>query len=150
MKMKTVSLLVPLKMLMKRGNSVARTKIEHVGVMVGDIETSIKFYRVIVGMKLKNTLLHTNGVIKLAFLGFRKDGETELELIQGYNDKLPHEGKVHHFAITVDDIEEEFKRIKNLGVKLIDNEFTTLPNGSKYFFFHGPDGEWIEFFQKTR
>jgi lactoylglutathione lyase len=44
----------------------------------------------------------------------------------------------------------EFKRIKNLGVKLIDNEFTTLPNGSKYFFFHGPDGEWMEFFQKTR
>lgn len=126
---------------------MARTKIEHVGVMVKDLENSIKFYQDIVGMELKGTLLHTNGIIKLAFLGFRKDGETELELIQGYNDKLPNEGKVHHFAITVDDIEEEFQRMKNLDIKLIDEEITTLPNGSRYFFFHGPDGEWIEFFQ---
>lgn len=127
---------------------MARTKLEHIGVMVSNIENSIQFYQDIIGMKLKNTLIHTNGVIKLAFLGFENNGETELELIEGYNDQLPFEGKVHHFAITVDDIEEELERIKGLKVKLIDTEITTLPNGSKYFFFHGPDGEWIEFFQK--
>lgn len=128
---------------------MARTKIEHVGVMVKDLEKSIPFYRDIVGMELKGTLTHTNGVIQLAFLGFNKEGETELELIQGYNDNLPDEGKVHHFAITVDDIEEEFERIKSLDVKLIDEEITTLQNGWKYFFFQGPDGEWVEFFQNS-
>ncbi|WP_078553520.1 VOC family protein [Bacillus alkalicellulosilyticus] len=129
---------------------MARTKIEHVGIMVKDIEASIHFYESIVGMTLKNTLLHTNGIIKLAFLGFTKDGETELELIQGYNDKLPSEGKVHHIAITVDDIEEEWSRIQNLDVELIDSDITTLPDGSRYFFFYGQDGEWIEFFQKGK
>lgn len=126
---------------------MARTKIEHVGIMVKDLEASIEFYKRVVGMTLKDTLLHTNGVIKLAFLGFSKEGETELELIEGYNDNLPKEGKVHHIAITVDNIEEEFTRIKGLNVQLIDEEITVLPNGSKYFFFHGPDGEWIEFFE---
>ncbi len=127
---------------------MATLKLEHVGVMVKNLESSIEFYQDIIGMKLKDKLVHTNGVIRLAFLGFDKEGETELELIEGYNDNLPIEGKVHHIAITVDDIAEEMNRIKSLDVKLIDTEITTLPNGSKYFFFHGPDGEWIEFFQK--
>ncbi|GAB2698330.1 VOC family protein [Paenibacillus thermoaerophilus] len=127
---------------------MARLRIEHVGVMVKDIEASVKFYEEIVGLKLKGTL--PNGELKLAFLGFGEQGETEVELIQGYNDSLPIEGKVHHLAFRVDDIEAEWERIKTLPVKLIDESITTLPNGSRYFFFHGPDGEWIEFFQSTR
>ncbi|WP_248926538.1 VOC family protein [Paenibacillus hamazuiensis] len=129
---------------------MAGKKIEHVGIMVKDIEASIAFYRDIVGLELKYRMRHTNGVIELAFLGFANAEETELELVQGYNDKLPQEGKVHHIAFTVDDVEVEFVRIKTLPVQLIDQEITTLPNGSRYFFFYGPDGEWIEFFQTTR
>ncbi|MGG1601130.1 MULTISPECIES: VOC family protein [Paenibacillus] len=129
---------------------MAGRKVEHVGVMVKDIDTSVRFYKEVVGLELKDKLDHSNGVIKLAFLGFGQAGETELELIQGYNDGLPQEGKVHHLAFTVDDIEEEWARISRMDVKLIDQEITTLPNGSRYFFFYGPDGEWIEFFQSTR
>ncbi|SFL49614.1 lactoylglutathione lyase [Paenibacillus sp. 1_12] len=130
---------------------MATKKIEHVGIMVADLERSIAFYENIVGLTLKDTLTHTNGVIRLAFLGFGQSAETELELISGYNDKLPQEGKVHHIAFTVDDIEEEFTRIRtNTNLKMIDSEITTLPNGSRYFFFYGPDGEWIEFFETTR
>ncbi|GIP32656.1 VOC family protein [Paenibacillus sp. J2TS4] len=130
---------------------MARTKIEHVGVMVADMEKSIAFYEEVIGLQLKDKITHSNGVLKLAFLGFDVDGETEIELIEGYNDQLPQEGKVHHLAITVDNVEEEWTRIKSLEhVKLIDQEIVVLPNGSKYFFFHGPDGEWIEFFESTR
>lgn len=129
---------------------MGKKRIEHVGVMVRDIEASITFYEMIIGMKLKNTLTHSDGHMKLAFLGFDQEGETELELIQGYNDELPIEGKVHHFAITVDDLEEEVNRIRKLKVELIDDEITTLPNGARYFFFHGPDGEWIEFFENGK
>jgi lactoylglutathione lyase len=130
---------------------MATKKIEHVGIMVADLERSIAFYENIVGLTLKDTLTHTNGVIRLAFMGFGQSAETELELISGYNDKLPQEGKVHHIAFTVDHIEEEFTRIRtNPDLKMIDSEITTLPNGSRYFFFYGPDGEWIEFFESTR
>ncbi|CAG7604939.1 hypothetical protein PAESOLCIP111_00753 [Paenibacillus solanacearum] len=129
---------------------MARRKIEHVGIMVKDIGASVRFYEEVVGLKLKGKLEHTNGVIQLAFLGFDQAGETELELIQGYNGSLSPEGKVHHVAFTVDDIEEEWGRIRKLDVRLIDADITTLPNGSRYFFFYGPDEEWIEFFQSTR
>ena len=127
---------------------MASKRIDHVGLMVRDLDASIRFYREIVGFELKGKLLHSNGVIKLAFLGFHESEETELELIQGYNDNLPAEGKVHHFAVTVDDIEAEFERIKSLDVKRIDEEITTLPNGYRYFFIAGPEGEWVEFFQR--
>ncbi|WP_010273545.1 VOC family protein [Paenibacillus senegalensis] len=129
---------------------MALKKIEHVGIMVADLQKSIDFYVKVIGLKLKDTLGHTNGVIKLAFLGFDEAGETEVELIEGYNSSLPVEGKVHHLAFTVTDIEAELERIKGLDVKMIDEELVTLPNGSRYFFFHGPDGEWIEFFESTR
>lgn len=127
---------------------MARKRIDHVGLMVKDLSASIRFYQEVVGFELKGTLTHTNGVIQLAFLGFRESDETELELIQGYHDSLPAEGKVHHFAIHVEDIEAEFERIQSLDVKLIDQEITTLPNGHRYFFFEGPEGEWVEFFQR--
>ena len=116
--------------------------------MVSNLEKSIAFYETIVGMTHKSTMLHTDGVIRLAFLGFRIDGETEVELVEGYTGKLAIEGRVHHVAITVDDIEAELVRIRGLNVPQIDEEITTLPNGSRYFFFAGPDGEWIEFFQR--
>ncbi|OAS20285.1 VOC family protein [Paenibacillus oryzisoli] len=125
-------------------------KLEHVGVMVANLEASIAFYEKVIGLKHKGTLLHTNGVIRLGFLGFEAANETEVELIEGYNANLPQEGKVHHLAFTVDDIDVEFARIQALEVAQLDAEITTLPNGSKYFFFNGLDGERIEFFQSTR
>ncbi|MGD6856062.1 VOC family protein [Bacillus infantis] len=127
---------------------MAGKRIDHIGVMVKNIEKSIEFYTNTVGMVLKAEVPHSNGVIKLAFLGFSGNEETELELIQGYNDHLPEEGTVHHFAVGTDDVEGEFTRLKELGTELIDQEITTLPNGYKYFFFYGPDREWIEFFQR--
>ncbi|MDD9272191.1 VOC family protein [Paenibacillus sp. GCM10023248] len=129
---------------------MAVMKMEHVGVMVANLEASIRFYEEVIGLKHKGSLLHTNGVIRLAFLGFEAANETEVELIEGYNAGLPQEGKVHHLAFTVDDVEAEFARIKGLSVEQLDEEITTLPNGSRYFFFNGLDGERIEFFQSTR
>lgn len=128
---------------------MAQRKVDHVGVVVRDIEASIRFYTEVLGLELKGTLLHSNGIFKLAFLGFGGSDETEIELIQGYSDKLPSEATVHHFAITVPDIEEEFRRIQSFEhVQFIDSEITTLPNGYRYFFIYGPEKEWIELFQR--
>ncbi|MGD6775056.1 VOC family protein [Sutcliffiella horikoshii] len=126
---------------------MAIKRLEHVGIMVKDIQKSIEFYTKIVGFSLKGQLDHPNGEIKLAFLGFNESDETELELIQGYNDDLPVEGKVHHIALTVDDVDTEHERLKGLDVTFIEQEITTLPNGARYIFFAGPDGEWIELFE---
>ncbi|WP_411349424.1 VOC family protein [Paenibacillus sp. WLX2291] len=129
---------------------MAVRKIEHVGIMVSSIQQSIDFYEQVVGLKHLETTGHINEQIQLAFLAFPGHTDTELELIQGYADKLPAEGQVHHVAFAVDDVDVEFERIQGLQVSELDAEITTLPNGSRYFFFSGPDGERLEFFQSAR
>ncbi|APO43579.1 glyoxalase/bleomycin resistance/dioxygenase family protein [Paenibacillus xylanexedens] len=123
-------------------------RIDHIGIAVRDLETTLRFYTEIVGLELKDRVTHTNGVIQLAFLGFNGSNETEIELIQGYSDKLPSEGTVHHFAIHVDDLDSEYKRIQATEAEFIDGEIITLPNDYRYFFIYGPEKEWIEFFQR--
>ncbi|MBB3108707.1 lactoylglutathione lyase [Paenibacillus phyllosphaerae] len=127
---------------------MAVRKLEHVGIMVRNMEKSIQFYTEVVGLVHLYTMTHTNGVIRLGFLAGKESGETELELVEGYNGELPAEGRVHHVAFSVDDVEAEFARIKSLpDVVVRDTEITTLPNGARYFFFEGPDGEFLEMFQ---
>lgn len=129
---------------------MAVVKMEHVGIMVSSIERSIEFYVKVVGLRHLETVQHLNPEIRLAFLAFPGQESVELELIEGYSDTLPSEGRVHHVAFSVDHIDVEFHRIRTLGVHGLDTEITTLPNGSQYFFFDGPDGERLEFFQSTR
>lgn len=129
---------------------MAVRKIEHVGIMVSNMANSIAFYRDVVGFELLGTLDHGNGTVKLAFMATPGAKETELELVEGYNGNLPAEGKVHHIAFTVDDLDAEISRIEKLGVTFIDPDITTLPNGARYRFFYGPDGEWLELFQPAR
>ncbi|MDD1514297.1 VOC family protein [Priestia megaterium] len=123
-------------------------KFEHVGVQVKDIEESIEFYTQKVGLELIEKLPHTDPSLKLAFLGL--EGNVIVELIQGYNSSLPNEGKVHHFALAVDGIEEEFERLKSAGVSFVEKNIVTLPNGARYLFFYGPDKEWIEYYEVKR
>lgn len=127
---------------------MANKRIDHVGLVVKDFEKAIEFYQTIVGFELKAKITHTNGIFQLAFLGFGNSDETELEIIHGYNDNLPTEGKVHHFGVNVQNLEEEYERVSQLGAQFVDKEIVTLPNGYRYFFIYGPEGEWIEFFQR--
>jgi len=129
---------------------MAVKKIEHVGIMVKDLQASIQFYEEVIGLECRGTLVHTNPAITLAFLGIPGTTETEVELIHGYNAGLPEEGKVHHIAFAVDNLDAELERLKALGIPLLDETPVTLPNGSRYVFFLGPDGERLELFQSTR
>lgn len=123
-------------------------RIEHVGIMVANLETSLSFYEEVIGLKLIKRMGHPDPNLKLAFLGVEESQETILELIEGYNPSLPAEGKVHHICFKVDSLEDEIERLKKLGVTfLLTEEIETLPDGTRYIFFSGPDGEWIEFFE---
>lgn len=129
---------------------MAVRKLEHIGIMVKSIEVSIAFYEDVIGLKHLENAGHIDEQIKLAFLAFPDQSQTELELVEGYTGELANEGRVHHVAFAVDDVEQEYARIQALNLPELDTEITTLPNGSRYFFFSGPDGERLEFFQSTR
>lgn len=126
---------------------MAVRKIEHIGIMVTNMERSIAFYQTVVGLELLGKLTHTNGIVELAFLGAPGANETQVELIANYSGQLAEEARVHHIAFTVDGLEAETERVAALGVTFLEDAPTTLPNGARYRFFYGPDGERIEFFQ---
>lgn len=126
---------------------MAIRKLEHVGVMVKDIEISIDFYQNVLGLDLLDQFPANEPSVILAFLGDRKSGQVYVELISGEEEELPDEGKVHHIAFTVDNIEEEVARLQTLKVPFLSEEANTLTNGTKYIFFKGPDGETLELFQ---
>jgi len=127
---------------------MAVKKMDHVGVYVSNLETSLTFYQEVVGLDLKDIFTISDGAVTLAFLGFNGSDETELELVLGGKPNLPNEGIVNHIAFLVDDIEEEFARLKDLDVSFLSEDISTLPNGYRNFFVQGPDGEKVEFFQR--
>jgi lactoylglutathione lyase len=118
---------------------------EHTGIKVTNMEKSISFYGELLGMELINRFKHPAGEVELAFLGM--DNTVLIELVAGPFENLPEEGKVSHAAFTVTDIEEKFQVLQEKGIPIKDKEITELPNG-KYFFFFGPDGESLEFFER--
>jgi lactoylglutathione lyase len=106
---------------------MAVKKMDHVGVYVNDLDSALTFYQEVVGLEVKDKFTIADGSITLAFLGFNGSDETELELVYGGNPNLPSEGKVNHIAFLVDDIEEEFNRLKGLNVVFLSDEIVTLP-----------------------
>lgn len=121
-------------------------KLEHIGVYVNDMDESIAFYTEIMGMKLAGRVRQPNN-IELSFLSFAGTESIEIELIGRGTDGMPDNGIVHHIAFTVTDIEAELKRLKSLGVRMLDEEPRVILNGVKIGFFFGPNGERLELFQ---
>lgn len=124
-------------------------KIEHVGIKVTSLEPSIGFYQEVIGLSLVGTIGEQGEALRLAFLSFPGQASVEVELVESSWDGLPDEGRVSHIAFTVSDIEAEYKRIKELGLAGL-TAIRQLVNGSRFFFFEGPDHEKIEFFESTR
>ncbi|MBP2000504.1 lactoylglutathione lyase [Paenibacillus shirakamiensis] len=126
-------------------------KIEHIGIYVSALEDSIEFYIRVLNLKHLYTLGEVEDDVRLAFMGFQGQDSVEIELIWKKDaPDLASEGRVNHLAFTVSHIEQEYSRIAELGLSGRSAQIQSLSNGSRYFFFNGPDGERIEFFEPAR
>ena len=133
--------------------------VRHVGIMVSDMEKSLKFYRDLLGLKVKslvdeegefldNMLAHENVKNKVAKL-YAKNGNALVELIdsKSYGNKKDRDFftiGASHFAFTVDNLEKTYDYLVKNGVK-----FTALPQQTpdgfaKVTFCEDPDGTLIE------
>jgi len=121
-------------------------KIEHVGIMVKDMDESLAFYQNILGLQLRNRQW-LNDTVELAFLFFPEQPSAEVELVSG--GAVENEGIVNHLAFTVENIESELVRLKEAGVKLVDEEPQSILNDTvKIAFFKGPNGEKLELVER--
>lgn len=121
-------------------------KLEHIGVMVKNMDESIRFYTEILGMTLVERV-SLNDEVELSFLSLPGSDQVFIELVGRGSEGMPNQSVVNHIAFTVSNIDEEVARLKRLGVEMIDEKPKTILDGVKIAFFYGPDRERLELFQ---
>jgi catechol 2,3-dioxygenase-like lactoylglutathione lyase family enzyme len=117
----------------------AATQIDHVSVIITDVERSRRFYRDLLGMKEINRP-RTFDFMVLWF----ELGNHQLHLL--LKDQ-PDTRSSRHFALRVQDAAVARRYFQESGVRT--EETTPIP-GADRFFIHDPDGNRIELIQWLR
>jgi len=127
--------------------------INHVAVVVDDIEKSLIFWRDALGLDLKEFRDVPSEASQVAFLPL---GSSEVELVKpSTNDSgiakfLAKRGPgLHHICLEVEDLEGILADLKSKSIRLINEEPRTTSDGKKYAFVH-PDstgGVLVELYQ---
>jgi methylmalonyl-CoA/ethylmalonyl-CoA epimerase len=114
-------------------------KINHVAIVVEDIDTALAFWRDQLGLPLDHVEDVPSQASKVAFLPV---GEGEVELVQstdpnsGLAKYLKKRGEgLHHICIEVEDIQTVLDQLKEKGVRLINETPIDLP-GRRMAFIH--------------
>jgi methylmalonyl-CoA/ethylmalonyl-CoA epimerase len=99
-------------------------KIDHVGIVVNDIEEALKVYQQTMGLSLAKIQERPDQAVTIAFL---PTGESEIELVQpvtsdsGVAQFLQKRGEgIHHICFEVNDIEKTLADLREKGLQLID------------------------------
>ena len=128
-------------------------QINHVAVVVEDMERALSFWRDALGMELhglRDVPAEKSQVAFLPLLG------SEVELVQPTTDDsgiakyLAKRGPgMHHICLEVDDIEGMMSHLKSRGVHLINEEPRVGSDGKKYAFIHpeSTSGVLVELYQ---
>jgi methylmalonyl-CoA/ethylmalonyl-CoA epimerase len=115
-------------------------KIDHIGIAVKSLETSIPFYRDVLGMAFEGTEEVAEQKVRVAFLAV---GESRIELLEPTAEDSPvarflekgGEG-IHHIAYQVEDLVAELAAMKAQGVRLVDEVPRRGAHGTQIAFLH--------------
>lgn len=115
-------------------------KIDHIGIAVKNLEESLKFYENVLGLKSAGTEVVEEQKVRVAFL---PTGDSEVELLEATSEDSPvakfieknGEG-IQHVAYRVDDVEEAIAKMKELGMRMIDEKPRYGAGGAKIAFCH--------------
>ena len=128
-------------------------QINHVAVVVEDMEKALSFWRDALGLELHELRDVPAEQSQVAFLPLPG---SEVELVMpttadsGIAKYLAKRGPgMHHVCLEVDDIDGMLAQLKNKGVRLINEEPRTAADGKKYAFIHPEStaGVLVELYQ---
>jgi methylmalonyl-CoA/ethylmalonyl-CoA epimerase len=115
-------------------------RINHVAVVVDDMEKALSFWRDALGIELYELRDVPAEKSQVAFLPLEG---SEVELVMptsedsGIAKYLAKRGPgMHHICLEVDDIAGMLAHLKAKGVRLINEEPRTAADGKKYAFIH--------------
>ncbi len=127
--------------------------INHVAVIVEDMERSLLFWRDAMGMELRELREVTAEKSQVAFLPL---AGSEVELVKPTTDDSGiakfHAKRgpgLHHICLEVDDIDGMLSQLKAKGIRLINEEPRTASDGKRYAFVHpeSTSGVLVELYQ---
>ena len=129
-------------------------KIEHIGIAVEDIDHSNELFAKIFGEPhYKSEKIKSEGVET----SFFQIGDNKIELLAAENLESPiskylrkHKEGMHHIAFAVEDIAQEMDRLKNIGIRLLNEVPKKGADNKLICFLHPKDtnGVLIEICQE--
>lgn len=131
-------------------------KIDHIGIVVKDLEKSLRPYQELLGLKLKETEeLEVQGdMYRVAFLPI---GEANLELVyttaktgMAAEFMRDHGEGIHHIAFEVENLEKTFDELRARGARFVWDKIVAGSRGSKIAYVEPEEfnGVYIELIQK--
>ena len=131
-------------------------QIDHVAIVVKDLEKTIELYTLTLGFtQIYRETLPDQGVEAVGL----EAGSSVIELLRPLDDESPvakfrgdAETKLHHTAYRVSDLRAELARLKNAGIRLIDEQPRKGAHGNLIAFLHPKStaGVLIELCQRTQ
>lgn len=125
---------------MKQGE---QGSVYHIAVAVKNIEESEKIYKELIGLDVAHREVVEEQGVRTSMLQPKSQTGTAIELLEPLSNDSPvskfldkrGEG-IHHICFFVDDIESALKRLKEKGVRLIDEKPRIGAYNSKVAFIH--------------
>lgn len=130
-------------------------KVNHIAIVVEDVNTALAFWRDALGLPVQHTERNDDEQVEIAFLPV---GESEIELISpttedsGVAKYMAKKGAgLHHVCIEVANIEASLQQLVDHNIELINESPRTRPDGTKYAFVHpkSTGGVLLEMYELT-
>ena len=128
-------------------------RIDHVAVLVDDLDKTLAFWQEALGIQVS----HIEDVpAEKSMVAFLPLGGSEMELVKPTTDDsglaryLEKRGPgMHHICLEVDDIDGMLAQLKAKGVQLINETPLTGSGGKKYAFIHpkSANGVMVELYE---
>ena len=140
-------------------------KLNHITLVVSDIEKSKQFYKEV--LTLDSTFEETISGdqfsevtaiphLKLKFAVLNIPGsDIIIELVQFINPPTNINNDFRHIAFEVEKVDEIYPKLKEKNIKTLSEPVTISNpnpkiNGKKFFYFRDPDGNLIELFNSRK
>lgn len=123
---------------------------EHVAIMVKDMEQSIQFYSEIFGFHVR--LRGKKKDREMAFLFLESQPSMEIELIKEFEtmNQYSENGTVNHLAFTVEDIDTTISFLKEKNITFTSDEIKPTLEGGRMILFRGPNQELLQLVERLK
>jgi methylmalonyl-CoA/ethylmalonyl-CoA epimerase len=130
--------------------------IDHIGIATDTIDKTLSFWKDALDLKVEATEIVEEQGVRVAMLPI---GESRIELLEPIDENSPiakflskRGSGIHHIAVSVEDIDAALNRMKQNGVRLIDESPRRGANGCLVAFIHpkSANGVLVELVQKPQ